>query len=138
MMAGRTSVCGSRTRPSRVLLRDALCGNCFREIISRSRSGFALYHLHRAFSHRLGWHKMEFKIPSTIPQDLQLIQDIIGEIPVSTPPLRSSKSTSPVPLRPIADDSIDSSDESDTDSEREVEANILEGIEDEDEELPSR
>ena len=81
---------------------------------------------------------MEFKIPSTIPQDLQIIQDIIGEIPGATPPLRSSKSTSPVPLRSIADDSIDSSDESDTDSEREVEANILEGIEDEDEELPSR
>lgn len=79
---------------------------------------------------------MDFKIPLSIPQDLKLIQDIIGEIP--TPPLRSTESAGPILLHPTGDDPIDSSDESDADSEREVEANILAGLDDEDEELPSR
>ena len=78
---------------------------------------------------------MDFKVPFYLPQDLALIQDIVGEIPAPTPS-RSSKSSSPLPLRPVADDSIDSSDESDTDSEKEVEADILAGIDDEDEDSP--
>jgi H/ACA ribonucleoprotein complex non-core subunit NAF1 len=52
-----------------------------------------------------------FKIPSTIPQDILLIQDLIGPI---IPPTQ--------PLTP--DDSVDSSGES-TDSAEEVEANLL-------------
>ena len=52
-----------------------------------------------------------FKIPSTVPQDILLIQDLIGPI---IPPTRQ--------LTP--DDSVDSSGES-TDSAEEVEANLL-------------
>ena len=55
-----------------------------------------------------------FKIPSIIPQDLLLIQDLIGPI---IPPARE------VPLVD-ADDSVDSSGES-TDSADEVEANLI-------------
>lgn len=51
-----------------------------------------------------------FKIPSAVPQDILLIQDIIGLIPPSQT------------LTP--DDSVDSSGES-TDSAEEVEANLL-------------
>jgi H/ACA ribonucleoprotein complex non-core subunit NAF1 len=56
-----------------------------------------------------------FKIPTTIPQDILLIQDLIGLIPP----------TQPLTL-PTADpdDSVDSSGES-TDSAEEVEANLL-------------
>ena len=57
-----------------------------------------------------------FKIPSNIPQDLLLIQDLIGPL---TPPTQ--------PLTPAAsnpDDSVDSSGES-TDSAEEVEANLF-------------
>ena len=54
-----------------------------------------------------------FKIPSIIPQDLLLIQDLLGPI---------------VPARPAppvdVDDSVDSSGES-TDSADEVEANLI-------------
>ena len=55
-----------------------------------------------------------FKIPSIIPQDLLLIQDLIGPI---IPPAQQ------VPLVD-ADDSVDSSGES-TDSADEVEANLI-------------
>ena len=55
-----------------------------------------------------------FKIPSIIPQDLLLIQDLIG--PIIPPALQ-------VPLVD-ADDSVDSSGES-TDSADEVEANLI-------------
>jgi hypothetical protein len=57
-----------------------------------------------------------FKIPSTIPQDLLLIQDLIGPLIPPTQPL----------TLPTADpdDSVDSSGES-TDSAEEVEANLL-------------
>jgi hypothetical protein len=55
-----------------------------------------------------------FKIPSAIPQDILLIQDLIGIIP-PTQPL-----TSPA----TEDDSVDSSGES-TDSTDEVETNLL-------------
>jgi H/ACA ribonucleoprotein complex non-core subunit NAF1 len=57
-----------------------------------------------------------FKIPTTIPQDLLLIQDIIGPLIPPTQPL----------TLPAADpdDSVDSSGES-TDSAEEVEANLL-------------
>ena len=57
-----------------------------------------------------------FKIPSTIPQDLLLIQDLIGPIIPSTQPLNLPA------VEP--DDSVDSSGES-TDSAEEVEANLL-------------
>jgi H/ACA ribonucleoprotein complex non-core subunit NAF1 len=52
-----------------------------------------------------------FKIPSTVPQDILLIQDLIGPIIPSTQPL-------------TPDDSVDSSGEN-TDSAEEVEANLL-------------
>jgi hypothetical protein len=52
-----------------------------------------------------------FKIPSTVPQDILLIQDLIGPVIPSTRPL-------------TPDDSVDSSGES-TDSADEVEANLL-------------
>lgn len=55
-----------------------------------------------------------FKIPSIIPQDLLLIQDLIGPI---IPPTR--------PTPPVdTDDCVDSSGES-TDSADEVEANLI-------------
>lgn len=66
----------------------------------------------------LPWYSMEstqhegFKIPSIIPQDLLLIQDLIGPVvPPAQPPAAD------------ADDSVDSSGES-TDSVEEVEANL--------------
>lgn len=62
----------------------------------------------------------EFKIPSIIPQDLQLIQDIIGELPVSKPHIAN------VP-KVEDDEGIESSD-NDTDSEKEVEDDILAGV----------
>ncbi|KAI0962183.1 hypothetical protein AcV7_001082 [Taiwanofungus camphoratus] len=63
-----------------------------------------------------------FKIPSIVLQDLQLIHNLIGEEPI--PPL----STTPaIPDADHDDDSIASSD-----SEREVEADILTGLEEED------
>jgi H/ACA ribonucleoprotein complex non-core subunit NAF1 len=56
-----------------------------------------------------------FKIPSTVPQDILLIHDLIGPL-IPTQPL----------TLPAADpdDSVDSSGES-TDSAEEVEANLL-------------
>ncbi|KAI0078859.1 NAF1-domain-containing protein, partial [Panus rudis PR-1116 ss-1] len=62
-----------------------------------------------------------FKMPSVVPQDLQLIQEMIGDTPIV--PQRKT----PEPIH-IPDDDIESSD-SDTDSEREVEANIFTGAE---------
>jgi H/ACA ribonucleoprotein complex non-core subunit NAF1 len=57
-----------------------------------------------------------FKVPSTIPQDILLIHDLVS--PVVTP-------TQPVtPRAADSDDSVDSSGES-TDSVEEVEANIV-------------
>jgi hypothetical protein len=53
-----------------------------------------------------------FKIPSTFPQDILLIQDLIGPIIPPTQPAADP------------DDSVDSSGES-TDSAEEVEANLL-------------
>ncbi|GJE89576.1 Gar1 and Med15 domain-containing protein [Phanerochaete sordida] len=66
---------------------------------------------------------MDFKVPSAIPQDLQIIQDLIGELS----PLPESK---PAAAEPVLRDNIDASvassgDDSDADSEREVEENIL-------------
>lgn len=76
---------------------------------------------------------MDF-IPSAIPQDLRIIQDLIGELP---PPTVSKLATpEPVPRNDI-DDSVDSSDaESDTDSEREVEKNILGQLDSDEESTP--
>lgn len=57
----------------------------------------------------------DFKVPSTIPQDLLLIQDLIGPLPPST----------------ITTDSLDSSDDSiastddEVESEDEVEADLV-------------
>ena len=80
---------------------------------------------------------MDFKVPSILPQDLQLIQDIVGEIPAPTPPPRASKPASPIPLVPREEDAIESSDEGGNDSEREVEADILAGLDgEEDEDSP--
>ncbi|KAI0281269.1 hypothetical protein BGY98DRAFT_229013 [Russula aff. rugulosa BPL654] len=58
-----------------------------------------------------------FKIPSTVPQDILLIHDIIGPL-IPTQPL--------TPPAADPDDSVDSSGES-TDSAEEVEANLLVG-----------
>jgi H/ACA ribonucleoprotein complex non-core subunit NAF1 len=57
-----------------------------------------------------------FKIPSAIPQDILLIQDLIGPLIPPTQPLA-------IPAED-PDDSVDSSGES-TDSAEEVEANLL-------------
>ena len=65
--------------------------------------------------------QFSFAVPSAIPQDLQLIQDILGDIVLShsLPKVQqqSQDSTS------AADD--EHGTDSDTESEKEVEANIL-------------
>ncbi|KAI0640066.1 Gar1/Naf1 RNA binding region-domain-containing protein [Trametes polyzona] len=66
-----------------------------------------------------------FAVPSAIPQDLQLIQDLIGDIPVPA----TSKAVVEEPVYSDHDHGTDS----DTDSEKEVEADILCGVDDEDE-----
>lgn len=81
-----------------------------------------------------------FKVPALIPQDLQLIQDIIGDFqpplqakpPVASAPQFSLPGVKP-PRKVVEDkaDDIDSSGD-DTDSEREVEDDIL-AVVDEDE-----
>lgn len=76
---------------------------------------------------------MEFKVPSMIPQDLQIIQDIVGELPL--PPVKNA-TLEPSP-QDNADDSLDSSDNgSDADSEEEVEADILGQLDSEEESTP--
>lgn len=76
---------------------------------------------------------MEFRVPSIIPQDLQIIQDIIGELP---PPSVKTPTPEPAP-QDNADDSLDSSDNgSNVDSEEEVEADILGQLESEEESTP--
>ncbi|KAH9849222.1 Gar1/Naf1 RNA binding region-domain-containing protein [Lenzites betulinus] len=62
-----------------------------------------------------------FALPSVIPQDLQLIQDLVGEIP--------EPSTSKIIETPV-DSDHDHGTDSDTDSEKEVEADILGSIDD--------
>ncbi len=57
-----------------------------------------------------------FAIPSAVPQDLLLIRDIIGDIPVPSTAKLSEASTHSDP---------DHGTDSDTDSEQEVEAGIL-------------
>lgn len=57
-----------------------------------------------------------FKVPSSIPQDILLIQDLVGPV---IPPIKPVTS-----LETDSDDSIDSSGES-TDSVEEVEANLI-------------
>ncbi len=65
-----------------------------------------------------------FALPSVVPQDLQIIQEIIGVVP------------SPAPIKSLEASAAYSDHEhgtdSDTDSEQEVEADILAGVEDED------
>jgi len=62
----------------------------------------------------------QFKVPETIPQDILLIRDIVGDIPPLKPDLQKD-----------VRDSIDSSDDSiassssEIDSEDEVEAGLL-------------
>ncbi|KAI0033966.1 Gar1/Naf1 RNA binding region-domain-containing protein [Vararia minispora EC-137] len=68
-----------------------------------------------------------FKVPALLPQDLSIIQDIIGPLPSQTPILHTAKTES------LNDDSIASSSDdesaSDEDSENEVKAEILDGLE---------
>ena len=64
-----------------------------------------------------------FAVPSAIPQDLQLIQDLIGVIPVPSTSNLSESSTRSDP---------DHGTDSDTDSEQEVEAGILVDVREED------
>lgn len=77
---------------------------------------------------------MEFSVPSSIPQDIQIIQDLIGEL--QPPP--TVKSATPQPtLENSVEDSVESSDnESDIDSEREVEADILEVLDSDEDNTP--
>lgn len=65
-----------------------------------------------------------FALPAVVPQDLQLIQDIIGAVPGPAPSKPAELST--------ADPDHEHGTDSDTDSEKEVEADILGGVEDED------
>ena len=68
-----------------------------------------------------------FKLPSNVPQDLQLIQDLIGDL---VPLLSASKPVASITSQNKAEDDIEGSD-SDADSEKEVEADILAGLDDE-------
>lgn len=56
-----------------------------------------------------------------IPQDLQLIQDLVADLTQST----TKELATPPTARPVQDDSILSSDDDDASSEKEVEADIL-------------
>lgn len=56
-----------------------------------------------------------FKLPVSVPQDLLLIQDLVGEIPAAHDP--------PKPIKLEENDDISSSD-SEPDSEGEVEAGL--------------
>ena len=78
-----------------------------------------------------------FKTPSLMPQDLQLIQSLIGDIPTPGSSKQLSigpKSTLQASNEDVDDDIASSGDE---DSEKEVEENIL-GVDDDDETPPSR
>ncbi|KAH7886067.1 Gar1/Naf1 RNA binding region-domain-containing protein [Phlebopus sp. FC_14] len=61
-----------------------------------------------------------FKVPETVPQDLLLIQDLVGPIPSPCIDFQRSLGQS----RDFSDDSVGSSD-NDADSEEEVEADLL-------------
>jgi hypothetical protein len=61
-----------------------------------------------------------YKVPSDLPQDLLLIRDLVGEDNDSTPAPVASRIT-----QKRDQDSIDSSSDEGTDSEDEVEANLL-------------
>ncbi|KAL7285083.1 hypothetical protein ACG7TL_000175 [Trametes sanguinea] len=69
-----------------------------------------------------------FAVPSAIPQDLQLIQELIGDIPLPTASAAKADE---------AYSDHDHGTDSDTDSEKEVEADILGGLEDDDSEMSS-
>ncbi|OBZ79554.1 H/ACA ribonucleoprotein complex non-core subunit NAF1 [Grifola frondosa] len=82
---------------------------------------------------------LAFKLPSLVPQDLHLIRDLIGEVPVPTVLTEISTTSKPS----LQDNPINSSDsdsdsdtasdtDSDADSEQEVEATILGAVDDED------
>jgi H/ACA ribonucleoprotein complex non-core subunit NAF1 len=71
---------------------------------------------------------MDFRTPSLIPQDLQLIRDIVGDLPPHKDSVVSLK---------VEDDSILSSDDEDATSEKEVEADILRGLDDEEDPIDS-
>ena len=61
-----------------------------------------------------------FAVPSVVPQDLQLIQDILGDIPSASSPQKAKQ----LPQEhPYSDE--EHGTDSDTDSEKEVEAGIL-------------
>ncbi|KAI8990702.1 Gar1/Naf1 RNA binding region-domain-containing protein [Trametes punicea] len=69
-----------------------------------------------------------FAVPSAIAQDIQLIQEIVGDLP-PPPPRKASQQNV------YSDRDHDHGTDSDTDSEREVEADILGGLQDEDDEM---
>ncbi|RDX51141.1 NAF1-domain-containing protein [Lentinus brumalis] len=69
-----------------------------------------------------------FAVPSAVPQDLLLIRDIIGDIPVPSTAKLSEASTRSDP---------DHGTDSDTDSEQEVEAGILVDVGEDDVDAPS-
>ena len=72
----------------------------------------------------------EFKMPSIIPQDLRLIQDLIGDEIPKPPPVNTTALATAIPIE-IKSDEDSSDDEDDSDSEKEVEANILADLDDE-------
>ena len=72
----------------------------------------------------------EFKMPSIIPQDLRLIQDLIGDEILKPPPVNTTALATAIPIK-IKSDEDSSDDEDDSDSEKEVEANILADLDDE-------
>lgn len=69
-----------------------------------------------------------------IPQDLQIIQDLIGELP---PPPVSKLATPELVPQNHTDNSVDSSDAaSEADSEKEVEENIFGQLDTDEESTP--
>ncbi len=65
-----------------------------------------------------------FAVPTTISQDLQLIQDILGDLPLVHIPQKAQQS-----LQEHTSSDDEHGTDSDTDSEKEVEADILGDVE---------
>lgn len=72
-----------------------------------------------------------FKVPESIPQDLLLIHDLIGEIPAQ-PTTRNRSNGPPVVHTEVDDDDEINSSGNEGDSEDEVEADLDVKIEDDD------
>lgn len=74
---------------------------------------------------------LQFRVPQSIPQDLLLIQDIVGELP-TTQALKVQKQV--VKTRDEAEDISSSGSESDSEDElEEVEADLIVKVDDEEE-----